>query len=337
MPRLYECLFDNKSIWPVLAVTAVFGVIFGFIAGTYVHRYALDYGSAAGIYICFLLLLFLVIAPGMTGSRLFIEQQLKSRGRGFILIALWCLPCLIYSAGTSDFRWTSILRLVAVTLPLVAIYRLLPVRDVFRFCWQDAAVAVLLITAVLGHGLTGVWNVPVNLDFMGRLFLIVAGAWCWVFLRPLPGLGYDFFISRNVCKAAALNFVYFAVIAIPIGTALHFIRWNPHWRGFGTFALDYLEIFLFIALLEELFFRGFLQTLISGSLKSEWKGQAIVACLFGLFHILHAPFPNWRYVVLASIAGWFYGSAFRQGGNLIAPALTHAMVDTAWRTWFAKG
>jgi hypothetical protein len=71
-------------------------------------------------------------------------------------------------------------------------------------------------------------------------------------------------------------------------------------------------------------------------LKSAWKGQAIVACLFGLFHILHAPFPNWRYVALASIAGWFYGSAFRQGGNLVGPALTHAMVDTVWRTWFSK-
>jgi membrane protease YdiL (CAAX protease family) len=177
----------------------------------------------------------------------------------------------------------------------------------------------------------------VNLDFMGRLFLIVAGSWCWVFLRPLPKLGYEFFVSRKVCKAAALNFVYFAVIAIPLGLGLHFIRWNPHWRGVATFALDYLEIFIFIALLEELFFRGFLQTLISSSLQSEWKGQTIVACLFGLFHILHAPFPNWRYVALASIAGWFYGSAFRQGGNLIAPALTHAMVDTAWRTWFSRG
>lgn len=321
---------------PFLAVTAVLGIIFGFIAAVYARRYALDFGPATGIYTCFLVLLALVIAPGVRGSRAFIERRLTIRHSHFILVALWCIPYLIYSTGTGDFRWVALLRLVAVALPLVAIYQLLPVRDVSRFCGQDAAVAVLLIAAVLGHALRDVWNVPLNLDFLGRLFLIVAGAWCWVFLRPLPWLGYDFFISPKVCKAAALNFIYFAVIAIPLGMTLHFIRWNPHWRGFATFGSDYLEIFLFVALLEELFFRGFLQTLISGSLKSEWKGQAIVACLFGLFHILHAPFPNWRYVVLATVAGWFYGSAFRQGGNLIAPALTHAMVDTAWRTWFSK-
>lgn len=321
---------------PFLTVTATLGVIFASVASGYAHRYALDFASAAGIYFGFLFLLVLLIAPGMSGSRAFVERRLPLRSGTFILVALWCAPHLIYAAGTGDFRWTAILRLVAVALPPVAIYKLLPVRDVSRFCWQDAAVAVLLIAEVLGHALRGIWNVPVNLDFMGRLFLIVIGSWCWVFLRPLPGLGYAFFISRRVGKAAALNFIFFAAIALPLGLALHFIRWNPHWRGFTGFALQYLEIFLFIALLEELFFRGFLQTLISGSLKSEWRGQALVACLFGLFHILHAPFPNWRYVVLAAIAGWFYGSAFRQDGNLVAPALTHAMVDTAWRTWFSR-
>jgi membrane protease YdiL (CAAX protease family) len=51
-------------------------------------------------------------------------------------------------------------------------------------------------------------------------------------------------------------------------------------------------------------------------------------------HVLLAPAPNWRYVALATLAGWFYGNAFRSGGTLMAPALAHALVDTAWRTWF---
>ena len=101
--------------------------------------------------------------------------------------------------------------------------------------------------------------------------------------------------------------------------------------------MSFVEIFLFVALLEELFFRGFVQTLISNSLGSARKGQVLVSCLFGLFHILHAPFPNWRYVLLATVAGWFYGSAFVKGENLMAPSLTHAMVDTVWRTFFTNG
>jgi hypothetical protein len=118
---------------------------------------------------------------------------------------------------------------------------------------------------------------------------------------------------------------------------MHFIAWNPRWRGLPQFSLDFLTIFLFIALLEELFFRGMLQVLISNTLRSRFAGQALVACLFGLFHILHPPFPNWPYVALAAVAGWFYGSAFRNGGGLMASALTHAAVDTVWRTFLTRG
>jgi hypothetical protein len=116
---------------------------------------------------------------------------------------------------------------------------------------------------------------------------------------------------------------------------MHFTRWNPRWTGVLPFLLNYLELFLFIAVLEELFFRGFLQTLLSKTLGSWIAGQAVVSVLFGLFHILHAPFPNWKYVALATVAGWFYGTAFRVSGTLMASALLHAAVDTIWRTWFS--
>ncbi|HSU58804.1 MAG TPA: CPBP family intramembrane glutamic endopeptidase [Bryobacteraceae bacterium] len=333
-----SCRFATNAAdgWRFAPLLGFLALIFAGIASLYLRRYALTLGSASGIYCCFMLLLAFVIAPGIRGSRALVRRWLDRRYSSLGLVVLWCVPYLIYAAGTGDFRWIAILRLLVLAIPMAATYRLFPVRDISRFCWQDAGIAILLIASVLFHRLRGVWNVPVNLDFMARLYLIGIASWSWVSLRTLPGLGYHFSVSTKVFRAAALNFVYFAMIAIPLGLAMHFTAWNPRWRNFPSFGLDYLEIFLFIALLEELFFRGFLQNLISGSLQSWWKGQLIVSCLFGLFHILHAPFPNWRYVALASIAGWFYGSAFRQGGNLMAPALTHAMVDTVWRTWFSR-
>jgi membrane protease YdiL (CAAX protease family) len=63
-------------------------------------------------------------------------------------------------------------------------------------------------------------------------------------------------------------------------------------------------------------------------------GQLLASMAFGFSHVLLAPAPNWRYVLLACIAGWSYGAAFRWSGSLMAPSLTHALVDTAWRTWF---
>ena len=322
--------------WTFVAMVVVLACVFGAIAPPYVHRYHLPLQSAAGIYSCFLLLLVLSIAPGMAVTRQWIQARLTGPRQLALLPLLWCLPYLLYAAGTRDLRSVALLRLLAVSVPLPLIYRLLPVRDLARFAWQDLAVAAWLIAALLAHQLAEIWTVPANLDFMGRLFLVCIASWSWVFLRPVPGLGYEFSLSAKILRLAAWNFLLFAVIAIPASLALHFTQWNPLHTGVLAFCTSFLEIFLFIALLEELFFRGFLQTLISKNLRSARTGQILISCVFGLFHILHAPFPNWRYVLLATVAGWFYGSAFANSGSLMASALTHAMVDTVWRTFFSK-
>jgi hypothetical protein len=37
---------------------------------------------------------------------------------------------------------------------------------------------------------------------------------------------------------------------------------------------------------------------------------------------------------MATVAGWFYGSAFRNHRSWLTSSALHALVDTAWRTWF---
>ena len=322
-----------RNFAAMLVVAACF---FGAIARPYVQRYHIPLQSAAGIYSCFLLLLVLVMTPGVAVTRQWIKAQLARPWQWAVLPPLWCLPYLLYAAGTGDWRWIAPTRLLAVSVPVLLIYRLIPVRDLARFSWQDLAVAVWLIAVLLGHQLVGIWTEPANLDFMGRLFLISIASWSWVFLRPVPELGYEFSLSAKTFGIAAWNFALFGVIAIPASLAMRFTQWNPLHSGVLAFGVAFVEIFLFIALLEELFFRGFLQTLISQNLRSSRLGQILISCLFGLFHILHAPFPNWRYVLLATVAGWFYGSAYVKSGNLMTSALTHAMVDTVWRQFFSK-
>ncbi len=333
---------SQRPTWlPWLTVLGVLAGVFAAVAPSYVERYHVPFRSAAGIYACFVLLLLMVIVPGMRGTRAWLEERLVGRG-WLALILIWYVPYVFYAAGAHDWRWTGLIRILSVSAFLTVIYRFFPVSDLRRFCWQDFVAAVWLVGVLLSHQLAGIWNSPVNLDFMGRLLLIGTSSWNWVFIRRVPALGYEFSVSMKTISAAALNFALFAVIAIPSSLALRFTRWNPLHVGLLAFCLSYLEIFLFIALLEELFFRGFLQTLISYNLSSVRGGQLLVSCLFGLFHVLHPPFPNWRYVLLATVAGWFYGSAFLQSakvgaGSLIAPSLTHAMVDTVWRTFFSRG
>jgi len=184
---------------------------------------------------------------------------------------------------------------------------------------------------------TGIWTKPVNLDFMARLFTLALAVWCWVVLRRTPGTGYGFSISPSGLREAIKHFALFALIALPLGLMLRLSIWNPRWQGLWKFCVDYITIFLFIAWLEEFFFRGILQNLLERSLGSRMRAQALASLAFGLSHILLAPAPNWRYVIVATIAGWFYGNVFAVTGTLMAPALMHALVDTVWRTWFGRG
>ena len=113
-------------------------------------------------------------------------------------------------------------------------------------------------------------------------------------------------------------------------------------RGMGRFEFGFtlikvITIFVFIAWLEEFFFRGIFQNLLARTLGSRRRAQAFASVAFGISHILLAPAPNWRYAIVASIAGWFYGCVFVETGTLMAPAMLHALVDTVWRTWFGRG
>jgi CAAX protease family protein len=326
-----------RRLWLAPAsVLALLACVFAAAAMVYIRRYAMSAPAVAGIYGSFLLLLILVLAPGFRSSRHLIEIHLRPKLIAVLLSIALCVCYLIYAVGTADFRLSALGRVLALAALPCSVYVLAPVRRLSRFGWQDVCVAVFLIAAVLSGVLKGIWAVPANLDFMARLALIAVASWCWIFLRPVPELGYEFRLSRQVLRAALLNFLLFAAIAIPSGWLIGFTAWNVRWHSGGAFGLDFLEIFLFIALLEETFFRGFLQSLLTDSFGSWWKAQLVVSVLFGLFHILHAPFPNWRYVLLATIAGWFYGSAYRNGGGVVASSLTHALVDTVWRTWFTR-
>jgi membrane protease YdiL (CAAX protease family) len=324
-------------LWSLAAVVLGIAAAMLPIAASYAKQYHLSLASAVGVYTCFLQLLLYGLAPATAAGYELLERVAGGRFKAFKVVLLLALPYLCYAMGMRDLRVAALVRLALIAVPVVAVYSAFPVSDRRKFTLQDLFAAIWLVAIVLFHLFQGIWNRPTNLDFMARLFVFTLGALCWTYIRHIPDLRYRLVFNTQVLLAAGRNFLFFAVIAIPLGMALGFTAWNPRWHGALDFAIALLEIFLFIALLEELFFRGFLQSLLQNSLRSRWRGQLVASSIFGLFHILHAPFPNWRYVILASIAGWFYGAAYREGGTLFASALLHATVDTVWRAFFTRG
>ena len=309
------------------------GLFFAWYAAIELRRYHIAAREIAAIYICSMLLLALYLAPGFSTSRLWVRRRLHGVWAAAACVAVFLFPYLVYAAGAGDFRVGAFGRLLAMAAVPVGLFAAGRVQRPLQLNWQDSLVLLWMMVPVFMGQIGGIWNIPVNLDVMVRLFLVGVGAWSFLVFRGIENSGYEFCFSWEMLRDTLVNLGGFTVIALPLGLGLGFIGWHPHWRGAGAFASDFLGIFLFVAVAEELFFRGLLQNLLEGSLRSRYSAQAVAAVLFGLSHIRHAPYPNWRYVALATVAGWFYGSAYRNHRSLMASAITHALVDTLWRTF----
>jgi len=115
---------------------------------------------------------------------------------------------------------------------------------------------------------------------------------------------------------------------------MKFIAFAPQWSHLKTEPVLALGILFFTAWPEELLFRGLLQNCLTRAAKNDLVGWIGASILFGFSHITNMRFPNWKYVVLASIAGFFYGWTWRKTESIFASALVHAGVDVLWHFLF---
>jgi len=262
-------------------------------------------------------------------------------GLPFVLL----LPYLIFGIGTRTFSLAALGKLIAYIL--VPTILLLPGRRRHSqtLTWRDAAAMVALAVPVSAGWLQGIWNWPQDIYVFRPIFCVLVGGYGFMVLRNLEGVGFRLVWNRRDISEALLNLVGFALPAIPIGLALNFI--HPHsaaplaraggWGGAASFCFLFIGIYLTVAIPEEMLFRGILQNLLVKTINMGPKGLyglLIASVVFGCAHLHHAPVPNWRYAILATLAGIFYGNVFRTRQRLCASALTHALVDTIWHFWF---
>jgi hypothetical protein len=156
----------------------------------------------------------------------------------------------------------------------------------------------------------------------------------FVLLRRLDGVGYAVAWGRGFGGSLALHFALFAAIAIPLGVTLGFLAYQPSLERARSSPLTVLGILFFTAWPEEFLFRGLLQNLLSQTLKNQQAALVIAAVIFGFSHIFHAPYPNWKYVLLATVAGLFYGHLWIRTRSLLPGTLVHALVDISRQILF---
>lgn len=233
-----------------------------------------------------------------------------------------------------------------LALVRMAIYLLVPTVLLVMRPARNPPLDVFDILAILA-----VWF-PVEFDWLPEVSLPVAGvnipvpmltAIClglllFLVVRPLDRIGYSYHLTPADTGIALLALFVYAVVGLPLGIALGFIR-----PGFAPFEpvpwlVRLLAIYFLTAIPEELLFRGAIQNLIQQRFGQTWAALAIAAVIFGLSHLnnttAHNVPPNWPYVIMATLAGLAYGWTWRRRSKITASAVTHTLVNFIWGVVF---
>ncbi len=247
--------------------------------------------------------------------------------------AVLVAPYLLVSLSERIFRWD-----------WFAVYAFLPVAMAWllshavtadpnqRGNWRDAFILLVLGLAVDLRWFDSAW--PSGLHALNELFLVDSGLYAFLAIRKTTGTGFDFHLRAGDWKTGFRELLFFAPFVLILGLVLGFIHPHANRPGIASAFLRWVLIFFFTAVPEELFFRAWVQNLLE---RRVGRGFALViaSILFGLSHFnKRSTHFNWPYVLLATLAGVFYGRAWREQRRVPASAITHASVDWLWSLWF---
>lgn len=264
-------------------------------------------------------------------------EKLPSATLACILTLAAIAPYAAASLAFGSFRWQSLAILTLLAAGASFWYIVFPhtaLTDIFYLI----AIAAIWLTKIIPHQYPN--PLPrLPLAVLGQLMWFRTGLFSMVSIRRTRNIGFGFWPQVSEWKIGALYFAALLPFAGAVGYALRFTR--PHLRYAGWERLPVAAIATFfgtlwvLALGEEFFFRGLLQQWLGEWLHNDWAALLLASLCFGAVHLWFGSFPNWRFAVLAAVAGIFYGLAFRQARSIRASMVTHALTVTTWRIFFS--
>jgi membrane protease YdiL (CAAX protease family) len=255
--------------------------------------------------------------------------------RAAALPASLLLPCLLYWSIPGAASLDGVLRLLLYILVPSALAVAMP-RGRWRLAgdalmvlsiWLPVELRLLTASFPWPHGSTGSFLMsPLGLDLLLYLMLVV---------RRFDATGMTLRVQPRDVASAAGSFAAFAAVGVPIGLRTGFLIFGMRDRA-PLYALAAGTIILiFTGLPEEVLFRGFLQSMIERSTGRPLVALAAASLIFGAAHLDNGPHaPDWRYGILATLAGFAYGAVYLKTRRILAPALAHTFVDMTWSLFF---
>ena len=253
------------------------------------------------------------------------------------LPAFCALPYVLISCSHQMFSWRWCALYAALPVAIAWLLGQAAIADPEqRGNWRDAIILLMLGLAIDLRWFERAW--PNGLAGWGKLLVVDAALYGFVAVRRLHGTGFDFHFRWSDWKTGLRELAFLTPVVLGLGMAMGFL--HPHDSALRWFWMipKWIYVFVFVALPEELYFRAWVQNLLERRVGRR-AALGITAVLFGLSHFnkhfsKSSAHFNWRYVLLASVAGIFYGRAWRQRRRVPASAITHASVDAIWSFWF---
>jgi len=258
---------------------------------------------------------------------------------------LFLIPALLSAAFCLGVAYYGSLNLPLVLL--IVCYTLVPVTIVFvrgkegsAATWTDIIVILLLWLPVeLNAGSQWIPRpIQGTVHTMAYGIALTLALVLFLGFRALKGMKYNLPHRLMDFVDPLIAFVIVTPVLIGLGLLLTFIpafHLPANLSGLAA-GKTFLVIFAGTALPEELLFRSLIQNWMMQKFGSTTGVLLVASFVFGCAHLNNGPgaLPNWRYMILATIAGFAYGKVFQRGSSVISSALLHALVDTTKHLFF---
>ncbi|MFN0106493.1 MAG: lysostaphin resistance A-like protein [Bryobacteraceae bacterium] len=203
-----------------------------------------------------------------------------------------------------------------------------------RFPESDAPVLLFYGALAIGKAAAVLYLMP-----WPKAPTAIIGEFAWlrtllfaVLLFRRPALtNYGFLPSKEEWRQGVKWFLLLIPAALAIGIPIGFVKVRALPDDAVRLALAVIGTFLghyiFVALREEVLFRAMLLPNLQKSL-GAMAGLLASCVIFGAVHL-----PNWRFALVATVAGWFYARSYQATGSIRSAMITHALTNVVARVF----
>lgn len=273
----------------------------------------------------------------------------------FWLVETKKFPLLLFSTSflfaliSNQINWLSLISIGLISAFLYLIYHKKPDFDrkypkIYIFI-RISAILLFVVLAILifSHKIPGYnnWRIfDVKLSEYSDSFEF------WLnFDKPIIGFMLLLFAyypvknNTNFLEIFSRDVFYFFIKAILtiilFGIAISYLTFDPKFPSFEFLLLWGFKMVFFTVIVEELFFRFFIQNHIITFFQKHKSGETIgwilSSILFGLFHIE----AGIEFVFLATISGLFYGKIYLKTKRIESAMLLHFIINFIHLIFFA--